>query len=63
MILKNGCEGIINYKAGIMLKNKKDFESTSVLPLFPNVLSTEMWPHFIEMIRLYRFESGPREKK
>ena len=63
LILKNGCEGIINYKAEIKLENKKDFEPTSVLFLAPNVLTTEMWPYFIEMIRLYRFELDPFGKK
>lgn len=58
LILKNGREDIIDYKAEIMLKNKKEFEPTSVLFLLPNVLSTEMWPYPIEMIRLYQFSNN-----
>ncbi len=46
----------IKYNAGILRSNQTDFENTSVLPLYPKVLSREDWPYKIEQIKLSGFE-------
>lgn len=55
LILKNTYQHAVTYKADIQVYNQKEFEPTSVVPLYPKVLSTELWPYRIDNIALYGF--------
>ena len=57
MTLRNNTEKRLNYSADILPYGKQEFESTSVTPLFSNVISTEIWPYFIPVIALYDFKN------
>ncbi|MFH0893438.1 MAG: hypothetical protein V2A54_03290 [Bacteroidota bacterium] len=56
LILKNGMKDPIQYKADIIKYPKENFESTSVVPLYPGALTREMWPYFITEIGLHDFQ-------
>lgn len=43
LILRNNTDFIINYKLAITDDLDKGFYMTSVTPLFPNVISSELW--------------------
>jgi hypothetical protein len=57
MTLRNNTEKSLNYSADIVPYGKQEFENTSVTPLFPNVVNTEIWPYFIPVIALYDFKN------
>ena len=52
--LRNGLPSTIEYKADIKIPTK-DFESTSVDPLFHRAINREFWPYQIDMIALHSF--------
>ena len=55
LILKSGLNSIIDYKADIQVPNK-EFESTSVVELLPDVKTREFWPYQIDVIALHNFQ-------
>lgn len=57
MTLKNHTNKALNYNADIVPYGKQEFENTSVSPLLPNVISTEIWPYYIPVIALYDFKN------
>jgi hypothetical protein len=55
LILRNNLEKPINYNADIKYYYNEDFENTSIVGAFPNVKTTEIWQHKIDLIALYDF--------
>jgi hypothetical protein len=56
LLLKNGAKFPLEYAADMKVYQSESFESTSVINLFPNAKSMEMWPYIIEEIALYGFK-------
>lgn len=56
LMMKNGTKYPLEYMADIIRYQQKDFEPTSVVPIFPGALNTEMWPYYIEQIGLHDFK-------
>jgi hypothetical protein len=58
LFIKNGLKIPLEYQADIQQTNNPEFKNTSVMALFPNVPSTEIWPYPIEQIALYGFKKA-----
>ncbi|WP_243348843.1 hypothetical protein [Parabacteroides sp. FAFU027] len=56
LFIKHGLKFALEYNADIQCPNVPEFKNTSVMALFPNVPSTEIWPYPIEQIALYGFK-------
>ncbi|WP_353333309.1 hypothetical protein [Bacteroides sedimenti] len=61
LCIRNNSDVALNYKADIVPCGKQEFENTSVVTLFPNAMSTELWPYCISHIALYEFKNFPKE--
>lgn len=55
LILRNNLPFPLKYNADMRVYQREDFEPTSVVTLYPKVLTREMWPYTIEEIALYNF--------
>lgn len=51
----NPFEKFLSYKAQIKTINQKEYTETSIMAIYPKILSTEMWPYKIESIILSDF--------
>lgn len=56
LVMKNYSKEALEYISDIQLKEDGEFENTSNVGMFPNVKTTEMWPHMIQMIGLRDFK-------
>lgn len=55
LLLRSGAGKVLNYQAYIKYKGAEDFKPTSVIPLYPGVLTKEIWQDAISEIALYGF--------
>ena len=56
LMLKNGLEQSLNYELKIKVKSKRKPVKTSVMSLYPNVVSTELWSYYIEYLIFSNFK-------
>ena len=56
LFMKNGLNQPLNYNLKTKVKSKKNPIKTSVIALYPNVISTELWPYDIEYLMFSNFE-------
>lgn len=54
--IRNNLKVPLNYKAEIKYYYKDEFESTSIVGIFPGTETEEIWQHKIDFITLYDFE-------
>lgn len=59
LMIKNGLDKSLSYKLKIKVPQKRKPMKTSVVDLFPNIPSTEIWPYMIEYIQFYDFKAAP----
>lgn len=59
LLIQNGLDESISYKLKIKVPQKRKPIKTSVVDLFTNVLSTELWPYMIEYVEFYDFIKAP----
>jgi len=62
LVIKSGHESLLDYKLFIDLKGKGRFKQTSTIQLYPNVPSIEMWPYYINAIKITSLQSFEIEK-
>lgn len=62
LLIKSAYGHELDYKADMQVYNKTEFEKTSVVNLYPKVLSIEMWPYRINNIALYGFKKEDRNQ-
>ena len=55
LVINNPFPKTLHYKAELYSYMKRDYNQTSVTPVFPNVSSYETWPYKIDKIRLSGF--------
>ncbi|MFC6999414.1 hypothetical protein [Rufibacter roseus] len=55
LILKSGLKVPINYDLKIKTDKNKELVKTSVVTLFPNVPSNELWPYHIDLVSFSNF--------
>ncbi len=56
LLIRNGTKYPLEYRAKMKVQKSQTFESTSVVTLFPNVRTIEMWPYLIEKLALLDFK-------
>ena len=54
--VKNPFEKELHYKALISTLQRPNYEETSIVPVYPEISSQEMWPYKIESIILHDFQ-------
>ncbi|HKK60241.1 MAG TPA: hypothetical protein VJ937_12230 [Salinivirga sp.] len=59
LLIQNGLDKSISYKLYIKVPQKRKSVKTSVVDLFPNVPSTELWPYMIEYVQFSDFTTAP----
>lgn len=59
LLIQNGLDESISYKLKIKVPQKRKPIKTSVVDLFTNVPSTELWPYMIEYVEFYDFIKAP----
>lgn len=59
LVIRNGLDASISYKLKIKVPQKRKPVKTSVVDLFTNVPSTELWPYMIEYVEFYDFMKAP----
>jgi len=57
LLLKNGLNQPLSYDLKIKIKNKRKPVETSVVDLFPNIVSVELWSYDIEYLIFSNFEA------
>ena len=62
LMLKNGLTQSLDYELKIKLKNKKKPVKTSVVSLYPNVVSTELWSYDIEYLIFSNFKCAEQSR-
>ena len=53
---KNPFEKYLIFKAKISTAKRPEYTETSIVPIYPKILSNEQWPYRIESIILYDFK-------
>lgn len=59
LLIQNGLDELINYKLKIKVPQKRKPIKTSVVDLFTNVPTTELWPYMIDYVEFYDFIKAP----
>ena len=62
LMLKNGLEQSLNYELKIKVKSKRKPVKTSVVSLYPNVVSTELWSYDIEYLIFSNFKRAEQTR-
>ncbi|MGL5785480.1 MAG: hypothetical protein ACRCX4_01470 [Bacteroidales bacterium] len=62
LFIKSNYAHKLKYKADILRTNATDFSETSVMPVFNQVKTVELWPYLIQSIALYDFEIIPQSE-
>lgn len=63
LLLKNYSTHFLEYNTDMQLEEDGEYISTSNIGAFPNVLSSERWPHFIYMIGMHGFKKHDLDAK
>ena len=56
LFVQNPFDLILNYKAKIRTFSRREYTSTSIIPIYPKIFCMELWPYTIESIILYDFK-------
>lgn len=59
LVIRNGLDASISYKLKIKVPQERKPVKTSVVDLYTNVPSTELWPYMIEYVEFYDFIKAP----
>lgn len=59
LLIQNGLDKSISYKLKIKVPQKRKPIKTSVVDLFPNIPSTELWSYMIEYVQFSDFTAAP----
>lgn len=62
LVIKSGHESLLDYNLFIDVKGKGKFKQTSTSQLYPNVPSIEIWPYYINAIKITSLQSFEIEK-